>query len=328
VRTAVVSFSHELLVELFRTRGELAPTLLRLCKGIAFDHERAEQRSIDLSQVVSTEYRADAVVVLHDHRDAIVAAVIVEVQLNIDRDKERTWPVYVAALHHKLACPVILVVVTPSQTVARWASRPIHLGHPGLALEPVVIELASVPRVTDPAQVHAVPELGVLSTMAHPDIEVATTALSAVSLLPEDRAQLYLDVILAALPRAVGKELEAQMRGYVYQSEFARKYYSQGLEEGRSLGVQEGRSLGVQEGRSLGVQEGRSLGQAGGLRSAVLALIRTKVGVVTGDDEAAVAAMRDERVLIDLIEALGRATGGAEIRAALAAAAAAAHSGA
>jgi hypothetical protein len=40
--------------------------------------------------MVPTEYHADPVVVLHDRSNATVAAVIVEVQLQIDRDKERT----------------------------------------------------------------------------------------------------------------------------------------------------------------------------------------------------------------------------------------------
>jgi len=266
-RAAVVSFDHE-----------------------SFDHDRTEQRSIDLSQVVSTEYRADAVVVLHDRSNATVAAVIVEVQLQVDRDKERTWPVYVTALHHTLACPVVLIVVTPSRKVGRWARRPIHLGHPGFRLRPVVMKLQQVPRFVDPAEIQKIPELAVLSAMANPDLEVATAALSAVGGLPEDRARLYLDVILAARPPSVRKALEARMQGYVYKSEFARKYYSQGLEEGHSRG----------------------------LRSAALALLRAKLDAVTAEDEAAIEAVHDERALTEMIGALVRATGAAEVRAALA----------
>jgi flagellar biosynthesis/type III secretory pathway protein FliH len=162
----------------------------------------------------------------------------------------------------------------------------------------VVIELKNVPRVVDPAEVQGIPELGVLSAMANPDLEVATTAVSAISVLPEDRGKLYLDVILAVLPPSVRKALE--MQGYMYQSEFARKYYSQGREEGHSRGLEEG--------------------HARGLRSAVLALVRAKLGVVTSDDEAAVEALRDEQALTHLIGVLARATSALEIRTALTAA--------
>jgi hypothetical protein len=294
-RAIVVSFSHELLVDFFRVRGELAPTLLRLCKGIVLDHTGAAQTSIDLSQVASTEYRADAVVVLRDASDAAVAALIVEVQLGIDPDKKRTWPVYVTTLHHKLDCPGLLVVVTPSERVARWASQPIPIGHPGFCLEPIVIELHSVPRVVEPTLLQALPELGVLSTLANPDFDVAIPALSAASGLPEDRAKLYCDVIMAALPLSIREALEAQMQGYVYQSEFARRY--------------------VAEGRSQGLEEGRLQG----LRRAVLACLRLKLPVVSSDDEAVLAATTDEHALDELLHALLRATSESEVRTALAA---------
>ena len=325
----VVSFTHELLVELFRTAGDLAPALLQRCAGLTIDHARVEQGSIDLSQVASTEYRADAVVVLRDRGDAIVAAVIVEVQLAVDRGKQRTWPVYVAALHHKLACPVILLVVTPSREVAVWARRALDLGHPGFSLVPLVLELRDVPRIVDPADVQMLPELGVLSAMANPDLEVATTALSAFSILPEDRARLYLDVILAALPPHLRKVLET-MRGYVYQSEFARKYYfaghdegmakglEKGLEEGRSKGLEEGRSKGLEEGRSKGLEEGRSEGRLGGLRSAAIAMVRAKLSSLTAEEEAAIEAIDSEGALDRLIGELARASDEAELRAALA----------
>jgi hypothetical protein len=141
----MLSFHHEILVELFRGNSELAVALLRTCAGIAVDHTRVELGSIDLSQVASTEYRADAVVILYDLADRPVAGVIVEVQRQIERDKLLTWPAYVAALRAKLACPAVLLVIAPDPAVAAWARRPIELGHPGFLLTPVVIGFDDVP---------------------------------------------------------------------------------------------------------------------------------------------------------------------------------------
>lgn len=285
----MVSFNHELLVELFRNGGDLAPSLLRRCIGMVIDHDSVEHRSIDLSQVVSTEYRADSVVVLRDRDGAMVAAIIVEVQLGVDRQKERTWPVYVAALYHKLGCPVILLVVTPSPEVATWARRPIQLGHPGFALAPLVIELREVPRIVDPVEIRKLPELGVLSALANPDLEVVSAAMSAVFRLPEDRARLYLDVILAALPLSLRKALNMETESQRYarmRAELARMMVQQEREDGLHLGV--------------------------------LALMRAKLGVVSSEDEAAIYAINDEKALIKLIGVLGCATSAAEIRAALA----------
>ena len=79
VRAGVAKFSHEMLVELFRTRSELAPRLLQRYAGIDLAHARAEHGSIDLSQVVPTQYSADAVSILRDAENSITSAVISEV---------------------------------------------------------------------------------------------------------------------------------------------------------------------------------------------------------------------------------------------------------
>ena len=116
----MVSFRHEILVDLFRENGQLAPGLLRACAGIAIDHERIERGSIDLSQVVPTEYRADNVAILHGRDGRPVTGVIVEVQRKRDRGKQLSWPVYVTTLRAKLRCPAVLLVVAPSPAVAAW----------------------------------------------------------------------------------------------------------------------------------------------------------------------------------------------------------------
>jgi hypothetical protein len=291
VTPGVPSVLHQVLVEMFRHRGELAPELLRTCAGIELRHDRVEQRSVDLSQVASTEYRADSVVELRGRGDAIIAAVIVEIQLGIDAGKQHTWPIYIAALRKQLRCPVLLLVITTDASVARWARQPIALGHPGFCLEPLVVDFEDLPRIVDPARVERLPELAVLSAMAHPELAVANTALGALARLPEDQNRLYLDIILARLPDAIRKLLEARMQGYEYQSAFARKYYNEGREEGRSEGLQD----------------------------AVLALLRAKLEVLSEDDEAAIKALHDLPALTALIGALGQARGAQEARAALAA---------
>lgn len=290
----MVSFSHEFLVELFRARGDLAPALLRRQDaGLVIDHNRVEQRSIDLSQVVPTEYRADAVVVLCDRGNAVVQAVIIEVQLDIDRNKERSWPVYVTALHHKLGCPVVLVVVTPNPKVARWARRPIEIGHPGLRLVPVVVELDNVPRIADPAQARSLPELAMLSALVHRDAEAFAAAQSAISGLPEDRYRLYWDMIQTALPPSLRKAPD--MEGPRDEG-----YYERWKGEIEHLRRQVERELN--------------------LKLAVIALMVVSLGEISDEDVAEIEAIRHEEALTALIRVLTRAPGASEIRAAVAAA--------
>jgi hypothetical protein len=292
-RLGVPSFDHDFLVELFRTRGDLAAELLQH-HGIAIDHARAEVRSIDLSQVVSVEFRADAVVVLHDHKDQPVKGVVVEVQRGIDPDKLLSWPVYLTVLRAQHGCPATLLVVAPERSVATWARKTIELGHPGFTLTPLVLELDDVPRVRDSARAQRLPELAVLSVIAHPELEIAEVAIEAVSGLSEDKARLYLDVIMDALPEALRQIIEARMESYQYKSEFARKYYGQGLDEGLEKGLEKGLERG--------------------LRTALLALARAKVGALTDHEVAAIEAMHDQGALTELVTGLGQAPGAADAR--------------
>jgi hypothetical protein len=91
-----------------------------------------------------------------------------------------------------------------------------------------------VPVVVDPVQATRVPELAVLSAMAHgthPDREEIWHALlTALASVDQERSTRYSDVVLAALPAATRQQLEALMatRTYEYQSDFVRRYVFQG----------------------------------------------------------------------------------------------------
>jgi hypothetical protein len=282
----VLSFLHEILVELFRECPALAPELLRACAALRIEGTIAELGSIDLSQVAPTEYRSDSLTVLRDTDGVAVAAVIVEIQLQPDPDKRRTWPLYVAAARARLACPATLLVLAPDPAVARWASQPIELGHPGFALRPVVIGYPQVPHIRDPAIARAAPELAVLSAMAHPEVETAEAARAALAQLPEDKVKLYWDVILSGLPARARQVVEANMiKGYEYQSDFARKYYSQGLEQGREQGLEQGRAQGREQGREEG------------LRRAILELVGARLPALRDEFESLLRGQPEARLL-------------------------------
>lgn len=286
----MVSLDHEILVELFRHRPVLGPKLLRACARLALRGATAEQGSIDLSQVAPPEYRADSVIVLRDRAGEVVAAVIVEVQLAVDEAKLRAWPVYVAVARARLACPVTLLVLAPDRAVARWARRPIRLGHPGYVLRPVVIGFAQVPRIIDGAQARAVPELAVLSAIAHPDAEVASAARAALDLMSAEDQKLYWDYILDRLPAEARQALEARMiKGYEYRSDFARKYYSQGLAQG--------------------LAKGRKQGRGDERRRSIVALVNARLPRQTRLRDELSRALRDqpEAALVQLFDALAKA---------------------
>jgi flagellar biosynthesis/type III secretory pathway protein FliH len=97
--------------------------------------------------------------------------------------------------------------------------------------------------------------------------------------------------------------LEARMiKGYEYQSDFARKYYSQGLQEGHAEGLQEGHAEGLQEGRAEGLQEGREEG----LRRAIMALICARLPGLRDELEGWLRGQPEAR-LVQLITELDQA---------------------
>ena len=76
--------------------------------------------------------------------------------------------------------------------------------------------------------------------MAHGETEqgatIASAVLPAIRGLDDDRARLYYDLVYNSLNEAARRALEAMMKGYEYQSDFAKKYVAQGRAEGRTEG--------------------------------------------------------------------------------------------
>ena len=231
------SMAHDVLVDLFKNRPSLAAELLTEALGVALpSYTEARIVSVDLTQIRPAEYRADVVVLLLDG-DVPIWVLIIEVQLGIDHAKRWTWPEYTTGARAQRRCPVSLLVVAPDPDVAAWCAEPIETGIPGFVLVPPVLGRAAVPVVTDPVEAARRPELAVLSAMAHGDGElgaaIAAAVLPAVRGLDDERARFYGDLVLTSLNEAVRRALEAKMKGYEYQSDFAKKYYGQGRDDGR-----------------------------------------------------------------------------------------------
>ena len=100
--------------------------------------------------------------------------------------------------------------------------------------------------MTDPGEAARRPELGVLSAIAHGETEqgatIASAVLPAIRGLDDDRARFYYDLVYNSLNEATRHALEAMMKGYEYQSDFAKKYVAQGHAEGLTEGLSKGRT--------------------------------------------------------------------------------------
>jgi hypothetical protein len=239
---------HEALIELFRNRPALAAMLAHEALGVALPpFAEARIESADLTDLQPASYRADLVVLLYNGKP--VFGIVVEIQLSVDREKLLSWPVYATTLRARMSCPVGLLVVAADESVARWASAPVDLGG-GNRFTPWVVGPSGVPEVLEPAQAAAAPELAVLSAMAHGQsadtdkaLQIAIVALLASQGLDADRAMLYCDMVYASLGEAARKSLQVMDPAkYEFQSEFAKRYLSQGRAEGEVRGEARGRA--------------------------------------------------------------------------------------
>lgn len=231
---------HEDLLRLFQNRPALAAELAREALHAALPpFTEARVDSSNLSDIRPAEYRADLVVLLV--RDRPMQGIVVEVQLTRDEEKEYVWPAYVCNLRNRIRCPVCLLVVTVDESVARWARRPIEIGGDS-QFKPWVLSPSGVPIITDQATAKQDPELAVLSAVAHgrdadteKAVQIALTAEVALLDLDAERSTLYRDILSEALSEAARRALQSMNpEKYEYRSEFAKRYYGQGLAEGRA----------------------------------------------------------------------------------------------
>jgi len=238
--------AHEILVDLFKNRPSLAAEILVEVLGVSLPaYNEARIVSADLTEIQPAEYRADVVVLLFDGGTP-VRVVIVEVQLALDPQKRFSWPAYAMVSRAVHGCPAALLIVAPDPVVAGWCAEPIETGIPGFVLRPPVLRRTAVPVVTDLAEAARRPELGVLSALAHGETEkgetIASAVLPAIQGLDDDRARFYYDLVYNSLNEAARHALEAMMKGYEYQSDFAKRYVAQGRAEGLTEGRTEGRT--------------------------------------------------------------------------------------
>ena len=209
----VMSSLHEVLVELFQARPVLAVELL----AESFQYRVPAYESVECAPELyeGAEFRVDVAVVLRAKQNQPVLGVAVDVQLRPDGDKRWTWPAALGLVGDRLQCAAVLLVVSPSAEVAQWCATPIHLGHPGFTLTPLVLGPDQVPVVTDPDLARRQPERAMLSAIMHGTVSILCGTRSSGRCLSRltvmTMAPGMPDLVLTALPTAARARMEALM---------------------------------------------------------------------------------------------------------------------
>jgi hypothetical protein len=279
---------HEALVLLFRDSPRLATMLVARVLGVEWPEDADIQvTSAEFAEMNPPEYRADLVLRVPGEGDTR-ETFIIEVQLDIDPDKHFTWPQYVTAARTRFRSRATLVVVTVNERVARWCAQPIVLDLAGNVYRPVVIGAGAVPVITDLDQARTWPELAVLSAIAHgpePGAEViAVAAMAGCALLDNPQSTLYVDLIYDNLNVVSRHTLDAMMEQhkYTYQSDFAKKYVAEGIEQG----IEQGLERGIEQGLERGIEQGLERGITQGHRTLLRELLRQRFGELPVDVSA------------------------------------------
>ncbi|GAA4940140.1 hypothetical protein GCM10023224_22270 [Streptomonospora halophila] len=232
------SNAHEMPIEFVKNRPELVTRLLEDEFGVDLPpYEHADMASENCTRFKTTNFYCDRVVALRDGSQALMA-VIAEVQRREDTRKRYSWPVYIATVRQNLECPVMLIVFCPDEKTAVWAREPIDLGQPGMRLVPFVVGPDEIPVVVSAEEARELPELAVLSALAHGGEEekILVACAEGLKTLNNDDFSVYHDYMVSALRGAARENWDALMANptFTYQSDFARKYISEGRVEGKA----------------------------------------------------------------------------------------------
>lgn len=258
------SIKHEVPIDFMRHVPDLVPQILdNAAAGSVPKYVRARCDASEATTTSPPEFRADLVVVLerNDGEKMVPAqAVIVECQLGRDPVKRYSWPVYVTNIRARLRCPVVLLVLTATESIARWCAEPIDAGGGYLTHRPLACTLTSLPPVTTPEQARAQPAYTALSAIVNHerDPSVLNLLLHALDALDPEETALYADYVLKALPAEARMQLGEMMKLYDYEFEtdLVGRPYKAGREEGRDEGRTEalaGAILDVLEAREIHV---------------------------------------------------------------------------
>jgi hypothetical protein len=290
------TLEHNGLIEMFRENPALASHVLTTVFHVELPaHTAVRVADSALDQLIPVEFRADLVLELLDDRGAVLLALILEAQREIDPRKRFTWPVYAAVARAERECPALVLVIATNAEVAAWAAQTIDLGLGLGSLVPLVLGAATLPVVTDPALAEKQIELAVLSAMAHGNgpggLAVLVAAFEAITRLDQSHAAVYFQIIWNVLSEPMQRALERlvmerQVNGEATFPPFVQQLIDRGFRDGELRG------------ELKGLRDGELRGELKGLRDALLRLI-ARAKIPLADDERTRIQACDDAATLD-----------------------------
>lgn len=143
--------------------------------------------------------RPDAAYLIKDADGLLFSPLLLAVQLGPSPGKKDEWLHCMATLLARFRSLVTFVAVTLDRDTERWCAEPLVLDHGPSVFYPAVVGPSRIPRITDIAQAKTMPELAVLSALAHSRgpgaMTIAFAALAACETLDTDQGRRYADFL-------------------------------------------------------------------------------------------------------------------------------------
>ncbi|MFC3999815.1 hypothetical protein ACFOVU_28130 [Nocardiopsis sediminis] len=236
------SLEHEVPLDMIRkTPGVAVEMLGRVSTGKLPDYARVRCDSGDATNINPAELRVDSLIVCEDADGNPQLAIIVEVQLRTAQEKRRSWPQYATNIHARLGCPVELLVVAPSESVAEWCATTIDFGCG--EVRPVALPLTRLEPYTDPDDAARHPDFAILAAAAsRTEDETVLKALApTLNAYIKSAGPRYAEYVYAALSPRAKKYLEGAVKldNMDYQMPIFQQPFREGKAEGRAEGKTE-----------------------------------------------------------------------------------------
>lgn len=269
---------HNVIVELLEAHPEALEYLLTLQgappSGRLFPATGTRTKTFTMERRVDRAF-------LVGSRKAPKSFLLAEVQLEIDRSKIFSWPLYVELSRSRHGCEGGLVVLTFSERVRRWIEEEIvpRSGAHGSwrQMVPVVIAVDAIaPALLLRPDMPYLVQLAVAGHAQGPDAPAVAEQAVDITMdrLPTHLAAEQLDAILGMVDAALREKLESRvMEHREYRSELFRGIFQQGAAEGRAEGRAEGEAKGKAEGKAeaiLAILAARDITVTGAIRKKIL----------------------------------------------------------
>jgi len=125
------SLQHEARHRLFQYEGDFFARAITSILGVPVPEPASVSLlSVDLTEIRPIERRPDTVLLVTSAPGNSPGKfiIVVESQTDPEETRRRRWPYYIAFLHDKYECPVLLLVICSKKETAEWAREPIAIG--------------------------------------------------------------------------------------------------------------------------------------------------------------------------------------------------------